>query len=646
MKEPFVSQLTSIIRENINNADFSIESLCQQMGMSRSQLHRKLKAETGISTSLYIRQIRLEKALDLLKNTTLNISEICYETGFLSPQNFAKYFKAAYGASPSKYRKAILEKDHTVSEKIAATVVPQIKVKEHPSSKIPTATPSESVAPPKKGIHPLAMPAFGLLLLVAFYFFYTLSTATAKSADEFTVAVLPFNQEDFLDDQYLGEGITEDVLIHLSKIPTLKIISKSSSFKYQKEQQDIQGIGQDLLATHVLQGRIKKENNAFNIFLQLIRVEDNSIVWSEKYNRNNQNFLNVASAAALAIANRLDQPINQTLNQQISHLSTKNVVAYNAYLLGKYLMKDRTNEGLEKSLEQYDLALSTDPDFIPAYIAKATAYFLLSENGEEDYLKKAEKLALQIIKIDKNNGEAYALLGNINCTQRNFEQGLAFYEVALDLEPNNGLINYWYSIRLREVGNFEGALAFGKLATELDPMHPVIHAGYVYSMLLDGQYSLAEEVINAGSAVFGNHFLHIFVKGKLELYQKNNLQALALFDASLQLNPNFRPTQIAKFACLAKLGRRAEVNAYLETLDENNPSDCITFAAIHSALAEFDQGLFYLQKAANKATFSNDLLVGNYYKPYQNYPAGIEILKKSGLFEYYNDQGKPLISGK
>ena len=643
MPQSFVEQLTSIIRENIDNADFSIEVLCQEIGMSRSQLHRKLKAEIGISTSLYIRQIRLEKALDLLENTTLNISEICYETGFLSPQNFAKYFKTAYGASPSKYRKAFLEKEHTVGKKVAATVVPQIEVKAPLSPKVLIA---ESATPLKKNKRTLVLAAFGLLSLVALFFFYTLSTPSTKPANELTIAVLPFSHEGFLDDQYLGEGITEDVLIHLNKIPTLKIISKSSSFKYQKAQQDIQAIGQDLLSTHVLQGRIKKENNAFNIFLQLIRVEDNSIVWSEKYNRNNQNFLNVASAAALGIAKRLNQPINQALNQQISHLSTKNVVAYNAYLLGKYLMKDRTNEGLEKSLEQYDLALSSDPDFIPAHIAKATAYFLLSENGEQEYLKKAEKLALQIIKIDKNNGEAYALLGNINCTQRNFNQGLAFYEVALDLEPNNGLINYWYSIRLREIGNFEGALAFGKLATELDPLHPIIHAGYVYSILLDGQYSLAEEVLNEGSVVFGNHFLHIFVKGKLEMYRKNYTKALALLAASLQLNPNFRPTLVDKFACLAKLGRRAEVDTYLATLDENNPSDCITFAAIHSALAEFDKGLFYLQKAANKETFSNDLLVGGYYKPYQNYPVGVEILKKSGLYEYYTDLEKPLISGK
>jgi len=639
MNKPFVDQVTSVIEDNITNANFSIEVLCQQIGMSRSQLHRKLKAETGISTSIFIRQTRLEKAHELLLNTKLNISEICYESGFLSPQNFTKYFKAKYGVSPTKYRQNLLKKN-TVS--VGQKIVNQ-PLMDRPNSIVsPAFKPTTSPTPQQTSRLPLILGLLAIVLIIATYFIYNFSTIITPLNNQPTIAILPFIQEGFSTDEYLGEGIAEDVMIHLNKVPSLKIISKSSSFKHQKDQQNIQAIGQSLTATHLLQGRIKTNNNQFSIFLQLIQVADNSVVWSEKYIRDHQSFMNVASSAAIAITQRLNLPISPETNEYINQLSTKNVAAYNAYLLGKHLMKERTDEQLEKSLVQFDLSLTADPDFLPALIAKATAYFLLSENGDDYYQEKAEKLALKIIKLNKNSGEAHAILANIYCAWRKYEQGLTFYEIALNLEPNNGIINYWYSIRQREVGNFDKALTYGKLATELDPLHPVIHAGYVYSAILAENYSLASVTLEQSESVFGDNYLHIYVKGKLAMRQGNYEQALAAFNQALQVNPKFRLLQTDKYACLVTMGRIKEVKAYLMDLDDTDALNCVTLATTYSCLKDYEKGLFYLQKAADQNVFANDLLIGPYYKPFHDYPAYATILKQGGLYNYFDRTNKPL----
>ncbi|NND32944.1 MAG: helix-turn-helix transcriptional regulator [Saprospiraceae bacterium] len=109
MEDEVVRRARETIEARLHEPSFSIEVLCKEVHMSRSQLHRRIKQQTGLSTSLFIRKIRLERAAKLLKDTNDNISEIAYQTGIDSPQNFSKYFSLEYGMAPSAYRKSVLE---------------------------------------------------------------------------------------------------------------------------------------------------------------------------------------------------------------------------------------------------------------------------------------------------------------------------------------------------------------------------------------------------------------------------------------------------------------------------------------------------------------------------------------------------------
>ncbi|GEM_PF-6243096 len=166
MKEEIKFRVKGILELNFDNPNFSIDQLSKEIGLSRSQLHRKLKAETGLSTSLFIRQVKLEKASLLLTNTQLNISEVCYQIGFTSPQNFAKYFKEAYGLSPSKYRQQLLIKDKQVP-KVAAVIDTPTTIPPIMTSRIEKPF-SKSLLPNKFTTFQLSTLLFLLLMLLDF----------------------------------------------------------------------------------------------------------------------------------------------------------------------------------------------------------------------------------------------------------------------------------------------------------------------------------------------------------------------------------------------------------------------------------------------------------------------------------------------
>lgn len=509
MRNEFIRQVKAIIAANTDNTDFSIDQLCQEIGLSRSQLYRKLKSETGLSTSLYIRQVKLEQASILLSNAQLNISEICYQSGFTSPQNFTKYFKEAYGLTPSKYRQQLLIKGKQI-EKMAVVVNPAITTP--PIIVPPIEKPFSKPIPPKKFTTFQLFTIFLLFLTLSYFVFLYFQSQTTSNPNKDNlpfIAIIPFEQIGFPEDNYLGEGITEDVLIQLTRFDGLNIISKATTFKFQPTDE---GLYQKMAAfgtTHILQGEIKKVNHQLMLLVHLVQLSDNREVWSERFTEAEENLFNLAPKVALALSKKFN--LSPTLSN--SSVAKRNyqpsVPAYNAYLRGQHLMRPRNRDGLEKSIEEFDIALSIDDNYTAAVLAKATAYLLLNRKENTD---KAEIMALEVIRKDKQNGDAYALLGYIHSIKNEYIKALTFYEIALELLPDDPMINYWYSLVFRKIGHLKAAMKYGKIAAESAPLHPVINSGYIYTVILAKEYLLAEKLIKQSNQIFENSFLYIYIR--------------------------------------------------------------------------------------------------------------------------------------
>ncbi|GEM_PF-6352284 len=469
-----------------------------------------------------------------------------------------------------------------------------------------------------------------MLSSFAYLHFQSQTTANLNKDNPPFIAVIPFEQIGLPEDTYLGEGITEDVLIQLTKFDDLNIISKATTFKFQPTDEDLYQKMAAFGTTHILQGEIKKINHQLMLLVHLVQLSDNREVWSERFIEAEENLFNLAPKVALALSKKFN--LSTTVFNSSAKTNYKpSIPAYNAYLRGQHLMRPRSRDGLEKSIEEFDIALSIDNNYTAAFLAKATAYLLLNRKEGTD---KAETMALEVIRKDKQNGDAYALLGNIHSLKNEYIKALTFYEIALALSPDDPMINYWYSLVFRKIGNLKAAMKYGKIAAESAPLHPVINSGYIYTVILADEYLLAEKLINQSNQIFENSFLFLYVKGHLAIHQQHYTKALVLFEQSLSLEPDFDRSNIDKFYCLAKLKKMKAVNSYLSTIDEQDINHTMTFAILYGELGEIEKGISYLKRGADKGFLPIDILTNDYYIPYRTHPVYQEILQAFGLREF------------
>ncbi len=215
-----------------------------------------------------------------------------------------------------------------------------------------------------------------------------------------------------------------------------------------------------------------------------------------------------------------------------------------------------------------------------------------------------------------------------------WQESLTSYEIALQINPNDALINYWYALNLRQIGRLEDALQHPHLASELDPLHPVINAGYIYTTILAGHQERARDLIAEGEVLFKNSFLHQFVKGHLLLVQEQYQDALTAFEVSLSINPDFSTCRHSIVYCYGKLGKEDLVREYLKDLDITQASDLFRSAIAHLSLGEQDLAIANLQLAAAKGQLPEDILADTFYKEILEEPEVLKLLKQFGLAEY------------
>jgi adenylate cyclase len=633
-EDKFLVELQAIIEQHIDETDFTIDHLCREVGLSRSQLHRKIKTACGLSTSLFIRRVRLGKAQGLLESTHLNISEIAFKTGFSSPSSFSRHFVKNFGKSPSDYRKQHQKKTKSHSRNMAES---------------PLSAPSDLAKTIQAGTAQrqrhiyffIAVAMFVVAGLLLGYYFTERSDVVLPSADveNASIAVLPFKKYSPEKDAFFAEGVVEDILAHLTKFEDIRVISRTSSDLYRNSDKTLREIAKELGVAYILEGSIRENKDKIRITAQLISAKTDKHIWAKNYDRPKADALQIQSEVALKIARALGQEISQEAREKIQRLPTKNEEAYKALLQGRRLLRKRIKAEIEESIRYFDLALELDPDFSEAYSGKANAYQLLTniyyKNHDADaFLALAEKNALLAIKANTNNAQAYAILGNIYREQYRWKEALTTYEIALELDPNDAQINYWNALLLRSLGKLDQSLTYHQIANNLDPLHPVISAGYLYTSSLAGQYDLTEKMLEEAMQIFKNSFLHVYVEGFNLMAQERYAEAIPLFDRSLSLNPQFRPVATAKAYCQGKLGEKEAALAFLARQDTSEVVGCFSSAVVSMGLNKSGQAVTLLKKGADMGRIPGDILVDPLLQPLLFDPTIQSILRDYGLHQF------------
>jgi TolB-like protein/AraC-like DNA-binding protein len=317
-KPTFLQKLEEVVEANLQNDQFSVEALADQMNMSRSNLHRKLKQTTGQTANQFVREYRLERAMDLLKKEEKTITEVAYEVGFSSQSYFTSCFSEYYGYPPGEAK---------------------IRAKEAASRNLQVATSTKR--PPLAKVFWIAASLVIVVVLSVFWFTHSqlvgseMKEVTSPFTDR-SVAVLPLKNLNLDQEyEYFSEGVVVAINRHLSQVKDLVLISPLSTGRYREHNLSARQIGQELQVAHLLLGNIQRHDDNIRIEVRLVDTQTEQQVWAESYDRQWQDILeiqgDIAGQVAQALQTKLpENQVNELIQQAV------NPEAYDLFMKGSY----------------------------------------------------------------------------------------------------------------------------------------------------------------------------------------------------------------------------------------------------------------------------------------------------------------------
>ncbi|MFT5139029.1 MAG: adenylate cyclase [Lysobacterales bacterium] len=386
----------------------------------------------------------------------------------------------------------------------------------------------------------------------------TVETVTAEPTspesliDDNSIAVLPFlNMSNDPEQEYFSDGIAEELLNLLVRVDGLQVASRTSSFAYKGESPNIPQIASDLKVANILEGSVRKAGNRVRITAQLIDTRNDRHLWSETYDRELTDIFAIQDEIANAIVNALRTELGLDISEQIIEVAatTENLDAYDLYLKGRGLFISR--QRLDESVRLLERAVDLDPQYARAWAdLGAVAWVAPGWNYiDRDYVAISKHATEMALKLDENQSMPWAVksyLRHEDPSGRDYEETLAFLDIAIEKDPKNTTAILWRGLAWAELGFFDKALADFEHCLEIDRgyLNCRFHVGYV-------------------QIITGNH--EIFVQNSKELYRKGFRGAISLMVPLLIKQGN----DLAAFLAAAQISDHPDypLTEWLEALE-------------------------------------------------------------------------------
>jgi TolB-like protein/AraC-like DNA-binding protein/tetratricopeptide (TPR) repeat protein len=461
VSDTFYKKLAEIVEANLENEQFGVDDLAREIGLSRSQVHRKLHDATGQSISHFIREIRLQRAHEMLVDEIGTASEIAYKVGFGSPTYFSKCFVEYFGYTPG-----------------------EAKHKSSAATKPTNPSPRQSLTGWHR-IYLFAAATLAVLVIVA-WFIYDSSVNSSSNATPRTnsIAVLYFdNISGDASQDYLSDGVTDEIISRLSMIRGLRVPGLSSVKPFRRTTISLREIADQLNVNVVLEGSVKKSGNKLRVTARLIDISNNSTLWTEVYDRDYQTteIFEIQSSIAKAVATRFQ--LGTTPQIESSRPPTASIEAYDLFLqatshTNPFGIGMRVTWHSQAEL-QLKKAIKLDAGFAPAYLELAKIYneqfFLSAEGaGKKDSIRILIRLA---INKDPRLAESYIHMASISSSPHNVitffptptDSTWFWLRKAYELDPLMGLMGY--ATLYSTIGNFAAAVHCYNHVLKFRPWH-------------------------------------------------------------------------------------------------------------------------------------------------------------------------------
>lgn len=420
----------------------------------------------------------------------------------------------------------------------------------------------------------------------------------------YPIAVLPFeNTGGDPEAEYLSDGVTESLINTLSRLPDVRVVARSTVFRYKDKDADPRVVGRELNVRAVLIGRIQQRGEALVIGAELVEVEHGWQLWGDNYKPPLSDLIAVEENIARAISEKLLPRLNGEDKRLLGKRPTQNPTAYQYYLRGRYCCDKMTDEWMRKGIAYFGQAIQTDPGYALAYAGLADAYCLIAFFNlvpPLDVMPKAKAAAQRAVEIDDSLPEAHASLGcMLEAYDLDWEGAGREFRRALELNPNHALARRFYADYLIAVARTSEAATEIQKAQEIDPLSPVISNDAAWNSCIARQYERSveqcfrtldlEPYFAPAHLILGSAYLGM---GRFE-------EALGAIEKARSLSGGSPSSLAALGRALAAAGRRAQAIEVLDQLVERSRRTYVSSyweAIVQAALGEVDRALDCLEK--------------------------------------------------
>lgn len=298
------------------------------------------------------------------------------------------------------------------------------------------------------------------------------SASSTQTDARRSIAVLPFlNMSGDPENEYFSDGIAEEILNLLVKLPQIRVASRSSSFVFKGEKVDMARVGERLGVGTVLEGSVRRAGDRVRITAQLIEVASDSHLWSETYDRELKDVFAIQDDIARSIVAALEVTLTPRDRRALQYVATQDTKAYDYYLRGRRYFYEFTRRQFHNAIRMFKKAIEQDPNFALAYAGMADAYSLLYQwaDSSEENIKKANEASIKAITLDPDSAEANAARGTALAIAGKHEEAERAFENAILLNPGQFEPYYFYGRECLAQGKFEKAARLFTEACRLDP---------------------------------------------------------------------------------------------------------------------------------------------------------------------------------
>jgi serine/threonine-protein kinase len=443
--------------------------------------------------------------------------------------------------------------------------------------------------------------ALTFVLLLAAVGSYVAFFARSNNAPIDSLAILPFaNTSGDPEMEYLSDGLTESLINSLAQLPDLRVIARTSVFRYKGKEPDLTEVGKALSARAVLTGRVLKRGENLTISAELIDLRDNKQLWGDRYERKAADLLSVQSQISSEIGEKLRSRLLSSAQAQLAKRETVNPQAYELLLKGRFYASKGEAENLQKAAGYYQQATALDPAYALAWAELSLVYRRQVEGSSLDPKEgtpKAMAAAQKALALNEYLAEAHAAMATLKKDDWDWIGAEREFKRTLELNPNLARARGTYAYFLVSQKRFEQAIAEVKLARELDPLSLSSNAEVGDIFLLTRQYEKSLDALKKTLELDPNYSLMHLYLGWTYTAKKMYPEAIAAHQESLRLGGNLLSNKRSLAVIYAQLGEREKAQALFTEVQNMKivpPSD---MAAVYAAFGERDKAFAFLEEA-------------------------------------------------